>query len=141
MGIEKRRLEDGVLEAGRAQPSAFEHLEAEVGDETGAPLLDGLARPLVDEEALFARLQDATLSPASIAALGPLKDGLRTDLLPVDALSLCSVLAGLQQPDVKRIALEDSNLLKSTSIADQPVFVPASGSWRDVQDYVARELP
>ena len=91
--------------------------------------------------AMFAALPKASLSPAAIAALGPLKDGLRTDLLPVDASSLRKVIAGLKPQDMKRITLEDSTLLKTTELEEQPVLVPASGSWRDLQAYIARELP
>jgi len=90
---------------------------------------------------MFAALQKASLSPAAIAAMGPLKDGLRTDLLPVDASSLRKVIAGLKPQDMKRITLEDSTLLKTTELEEQPVLVPASGSWRDLQAYIAGELP
>jgi LCP family protein required for cell wall assembly len=91
--------------------------------------------------AMFSALRKASLSPAAIAAMGPLKDGLRTDLLPVDASLLRNVIAGLKQQDVKRITLEDSALLKTIELEQQPVRVPASGSWSDLQAYVAGELP
>ena len=91
--------------------------------------------------AMFAALQKASLSPAAIAAMGPLKDGLRTNLLPVDASALRNVIAGMKQQDVKRITLEDSTLLKTTELGEQPVLVPASGSWSDLQAYIAGELP
>ena len=92
--------------------------------------------------ALLRRLRTANVSPALIPALGPLKDGLRTDLLPVDVRLLTAVLAGVKEQDIKRITLENSQLLKTQIVlGDQPVLVPASGSWNEIQAYVASELP
>jgi LCP family protein required for cell wall assembly len=92
--------------------------------------------------AILERLKEAGLGPGMIAAAGTLKDGLRTNMTPSDANELRHLLAAIRKEDVKRITLEDSPMLTSRTLAtDENVLVPADATWKQLQSYLAGELP
>jgi len=92
--------------------------------------------------AMLSRLKTAGISPSLITAAGPLKDGLLTNLTPGGAKALLPIVAAIKPQDAVRITLEDSPLLTLTTLGeDQPVLVPASGTYDALQAFVAGKLP
>jgi LCP family protein required for cell wall assembly len=92
--------------------------------------------------AMLSQLKHAGLSPSLLAAAGPLKDGLRTNLTIADARTLGAALSAIRAEDVTSITLEDSPLLTVKTLeGDQDVLVPKDQTYRELRAYLAERLP
>ena len=142
-------------------PSDEEEKTIHIHFDAGAQVLDGTralqyARSrLSTSEADRSRRQELVLfailgklkggvpiGPSLITAAGPIKDGVRTNLTPPDANLLLHLISALRQPDVTSVTLEDSPMLTPENLGlDQDVLVPKTGSYQQVQAYIAGKLP
>lgn len=89
-------------------------------------------------------LKNTGFKPSLIAAAGPIKDGLRTNLAPLDARELFPLVSAIRQQDLNRIVLQDSPLLVEKALdPNQSVLVPrdSRSGYAELQAYVASELP
>jgi LCP family protein required for cell wall assembly len=74
-------------------------------------------------------------------SLGPLQDGLRTNLRPVEMRELAQLVMSVREADVKRVTLDDSGLLEPRMLGTAQILVPRGGTFQAVQAYIADRLP
>ncbi len=74
-------------------------------------------------------------------SIGPLENGLRTNLRPVEIRELAQLVTTIHLDDVKRITLDDSGLLRLETLGDAQILVPQTGNYGALQDYIAGQLP
>jgi LCP family protein required for cell wall assembly len=91
--------------------------------------------------ALLQSLRSAHLGLGDLEAVGPLVNGLRTNLRPLEVEELKSLVSPIRIDDVKRVALEDSGLLVAKSQGNVDILVPREGGSMTLQEYVAQQLP
>lgn len=86
-------------------------------------------------------LRSPRWSPSVLWSLGPMQDGVRTNLLPSDMRALAQLMAGVHESDVQRFTLDDSGLLQSQPLGTQYIEIPTDGTYAAVRAYVAARLP
>lgn len=91
--------------------------------------------------ALLQSLRTAHLGLGDLAMIGPLANGLRTNLRPLELEELKSLVSPIQIDDVKRVALEDSGLLEARSHGNVDILEPRDSSLTALHDYIAAQLP
>jgi len=91
--------------------------------------------------ALLQSLRTAHFVLGDLATIGPLANGLRTNLRPVELEELKSLVSPIQIGQVKRVALEDSGLLEARSEGNVDILEPRDSSLTALHDFVSQQLP
>lgn len=76
-----------------------------------------------------------------IWSLGPLEDGLRTNLRPLEIRELARLVTTIHEGDVKQIDIGGSELLEPKTLDTAPILVPRDGTFRALQAYIEGQLP
>jgi LCP family protein required for cell wall assembly len=80
--------------------------------------------------------------PRLLSLLGALQDNVRTNLRPAEMQQLASVAGRIKDQDVRRVAIDTSNLLRSTINSNGAyVLQPLDPSYGALHRYVAMALP
>src|SRR5256712_3785459 len=80
--------------------------------------------------------------PRMLSLLGVLQDNVRTNLRPGDIQQLAGLAGHLKDQDIRRVAIDTSNLLRSgTSSNGQYILQPLDPTYGALQRYLARALP
>ena len=80
--------------------------------------------------------------PRMLSLLGALQDNVRTNLRPGDMRQLADLAGRLKAEDIRRVAIDTSNLLRSgTSSNGQYVLQPLDPTYGALQHYLAKALP
>jgi LCP family protein required for cell wall assembly len=91
--------------------------------------------------ALLHTVGSGRLGLGALSATGPIAQGLRTNLLPVEIRELAQLVGGVSEADVSRVTLDDSGLIEMQSGPAGDVVVPRDGSYAAVRQFVAEQLP
>lgn len=91
--------------------------------------------------ALLHTVGSGRLGLGVLSATGPIAQGLRTNLLPVEIRELAQLVRGVREGDVSRVTLDDSGLIEMQSGPAGDVVVPRDGSYAAVREFVAAQLP
>jgi LCP family protein required for cell wall assembly len=80
--------------------------------------------------------------PRMLSVLAALQDNVRTNLRPGEMQQLADLAGQLKDPDIRRVAIDTSNLLRSgTSSNGQYILQPLDPTYGALQRYVAKALP
>ena len=80
--------------------------------------------------------------PRMLSLLSALQDNVRTNLRPGDMQQLAGVAGQLKDTDIRRVAIDTSNLLRSgTSSNGQYILQPLDPTYGALQRYLAKALP
>ena len=80
--------------------------------------------------------------PRMLSLLGALQDNVRTNLRPGDMQQLADLAGRLKDQDIRRVAIDTSNLLRSgTSSNGQYILQPLDPTYGALQRYLAKALP
>ena len=80
--------------------------------------------------------------PRMLSLLSALQDNVRSNLRPGDIQQLADVAGHLKAEDIRRVAIDTSNLLRSgTSSNGQYILQPLDPTYGALQRYLARALP
>src|SRR2546428_12868783 len=80
--------------------------------------------------------------PRMLSLLTALQDNVRSNLRPGDIQQLADVAGHLKAEDIRRVAIDTSNLLRSgTSSSGQYILQPLDPTYGALQRYLARALP
>ena len=80
--------------------------------------------------------------PRMLSLLSALQDNVRTNLRPGDMQQLAGVAGQLKDTDIRRVAIDTSNLLRSgTSSNGQYILQPLDPTYNALQRYLAKALP
>jgi polyisoprenyl-teichoic acid--peptidoglycan teichoic acid transferase len=90
--------------------------------------------------ALLHTVRTGRIGLGIVSAAGPIAHGLRTNLRPIEIQELAQLMRGVQETDIKSIALDDSGLLEAQSGPAGDVVVPRDGSYAAVRQFVAEQL-
>jgi LCP family protein required for cell wall assembly len=102
---------------------------------------DRAARQELVLVAMLQALRHFSLGLDAVGAIGPLTAGLRTDLVPADVRDLSGIASHIDPASVKRVRLEDSDLLQLESQGAIDTLVPVAGNYDQLRQYVASQLP
>jgi polyisoprenyl-teichoic acid--peptidoglycan teichoic acid transferase len=91
--------------------------------------------------ALLHTMRTGRIGLGIVSGAGPIAQGLRTDLRPIEIRELAQLMSGVQETDIKTVTLEDSGLLEDQSGPAGDVVVPRDGSYAAVRQFVAEQLP
>jgi LCP family protein required for cell wall assembly len=92
-------------------------------------------------QALLHALRNGRIGLGVLSAVGPIAQGLRTNLRPLEIRELAQLVGGVHEADIKSITLDDSGLLETQSGPAGDVVVPRDGSYAGVRQFVATQLP
>jgi len=90
--------------------------------------------------ALLHTIRTGRMGLGIISAAGPIAQGLRTNLRPIEIRELAQLMSGVQESDIRNITLDDSGLLEDQSGPAGDVVVPRDGSYAAVRQFVAEQL-
>jgi LCP family protein required for cell wall assembly len=90
---------------------------------------------------LLHALRNARLGVGVLSAAGPIADGLRTNLRPLEIRELAQLVGTVDLADIRKLTLDDSGLLEAQSGPAGDVVVPIDGSYQAIQRFVALQLP
>jgi len=79
--------------------------------------------------------------PRLLSLLGALQDNVRTNLRPADLRPLADLAGQIKDPDIRRVSLDTSNLLRSGYGGGQYILKPLDPSYDALHRYVAMALP
>jgi polyisoprenyl-teichoic acid--peptidoglycan teichoic acid transferase len=80
--------------------------------------------------------------PRLLSLLGALQDNVRTNLRPLELQQLAALAGRLKDQDIRRVAIDTSNLLRSGYSRDgQYILQPLDPSYGALHQYVAMALP
>ena len=80
--------------------------------------------------------------PRMLSVLSALQDNVRSNLRPGDIQQLADVAGHLKAEEIRRVAIDSSNLLRSgTSSSGQYILQPLDPTYGALQRYLARALP
>ena len=76
-----------------------------------------------------------------ISSVGPLENGLRTNMRPLEIRELGQLVGAIRLGAVKKIDLGASELLELKSLETGPILVPRDGTYQALKDYIAGQVP
>jgi LCP family protein required for cell wall assembly len=80
--------------------------------------------------------------PRMLSLLGALQDNVRTNLRPGDMQQLADLAGKIKDQDIRRVAIDTSNLLRSTTSSNgQYILQPLDPTYGALQRYLAKALP
>jgi polyisoprenyl-teichoic acid--peptidoglycan teichoic acid transferase len=79
--------------------------------------------------------------PRLLSLLGALQDNVRTNLRPGDMQQLADLAGHLKDPDIRRVAIDTSDLLRSGTSNGQYILQPLDPTYGALQRYLAKALP
>jgi hypothetical protein len=80
--------------------------------------------------------------PHLLSVLAALQDNVRTNLRPGEMQELADLAGRLKDPDIRRVAIDTTNLLRSgTSSNGQYILQPLDPTYGALQRYLARAIP
>jgi len=80
--------------------------------------------------------------PRMLSLLGALQDNVRTNLRPADLRPLADLAGQIKDPDIRRVSIDTSNLLRSGYSRDgQYILKPLDPTYGTLHQYVAMALP
>lgn len=91
--------------------------------------------------ALLHALRHSRPGVGVLAAAGPIAQGVRTNLRPLEIRELAQLVATVDLADIKTMTLDDSGLLEAQSGPAGDVVVPVDGNYLAIQRFVAAQLP
>ncbi|HZK73483.1 MAG TPA: LCP family protein [Clostridia bacterium] len=101
-------------------------------------------RALRQELVLFGILQSLRsphLGLGIVWSIGPLENGLRTNLVPLEMRELAQLVTRVREADIKRISLEDSGLLDQRMLDTAPILIPHDSTYQALHDFIESQLP
>lgn len=146
-------LDDWRYPAGDTDQTIHVHFDAGTQVMDGRRALEYARSRLSTSEADRSRRQESILvaliqslrtfhpAPLSILSLPSVAAGLRTDMTPTDIRDLAQLTSRVDTRAIKRITLEDSDLLQLETVGQADILVPRSGSYSELQAFVASQLP
>jgi LCP family protein required for cell wall assembly len=91
---------------------------------------------------LASSLHQFHVTPGLLLEIGPLEQGLRTNLRPLEMQDLERLAARIDPALVRRLTLEDSGLLEAQALAGgNYVLVPRGGDYAGLRAYASDQLP
>ena len=80
--------------------------------------------------------------PRMLSLLGALQDNVRTNLRPADFRPLANLAAQIKDPDIRRVSIDTSNLLRSAYSSDgQYILKPLDPTYGALHQFIALALP
>ena len=80
--------------------------------------------------------------PRMLSLLGALQDNVRTNLRPADLRPLADLAGQIKDPDIRRVSIDTSNLLRSGYSRDgQYILKPLDPTYAALDQFIARALP
>jgi polyisoprenyl-teichoic acid--peptidoglycan teichoic acid transferase len=90
--------------------------------------------------ALLHTVRTGRIGLGGVSAAGPMANGLRTNLRPIEIQELAQLMRGVQETDIRSITLDDSGLLEDQSGPAGDVVVPRGGTYAALRQFVAEQL-
>lgn len=92
--------------------------------------------------AIEQRLRSENLLPRLLPLIGALQGNLLTNLRPVELGDLAHLVAGLNQADIRQVAIDDSNFLVEHQVGDGNILLtPRDPTYTSLRNYLANALP
>jgi LCP family protein required for cell wall assembly len=79
--------------------------------------------------------------PRMLSLLGALQDNVRTNLRPADLRPLADLAGQIKDPDIRRVSIDTSNLLRSGYSGGQYILRPLDPTYGALQQFIAMALP
>ena len=92
--------------------------------------------------AIEQRLRSQNLLPRLLPLIGALQGNVLTDLRPAELRDLAHLVAGIDQADIRQIAVDDSNFLVEHPVGDGNILLtPRDPTYTSLRNYLANALP
>jgi LCP family protein required for cell wall assembly len=128
------------IDAGRQQFDGERALEYARSRETTSDF-DRSRRQQLIMLAVRQRIFSLNAVPRMLSLLGALQDNVRTNLRPADFRPLADLAGQIKDPDIRRVSIDTSNLLRSGYIAGQYTLKPLDPTGGALRQYIATALP
>jgi LCP family protein required for cell wall assembly len=79
--------------------------------------------------------------PRMLSLLGALQDNVRTNLRPADFRPLADLAGQIKDPDIRRVSIDTSNLLRSGYLGGQYILKPLDPTDGALREFIAAALP